>query len=228
MSGSTFSPDGQWMWTGSEWVPAPPTSPPGPNSITSSPIMVQQTELQIAENDKEIRLQQKTLQTITSYTKWTRKFISMKYRIRMPWILFLMFVIPYFVLVIFSTILDPDIKSLIVPLIITVISWSTAISKIIDLRRFNIKNKKKRYSISTFGNKSWIKQLDPMITRYEHLVNWTYSNQNAEIKRKLMHVEIEFKRLLKARRRSQALIAVAAGVAVGAAAKGLSQARSRK
>ena len=72
------------------------------------------------------------------------------------------------------------------------------------------------------------KQLDPMITRYEHLVNWTYSNQNAEIKRKLMHVEIEFKRLLKARRRSQALIAVAAGVAVGAAAKGLSQTTSRK
>ena len=26
MSGPTFSPDGQWMWNGSEWIPAPPSS----------------------------------------------------------------------------------------------------------------------------------------------------------------------------------------------------------
>jgi len=26
MTGPTFSPDGQWMWTGDEWIPAPPTS----------------------------------------------------------------------------------------------------------------------------------------------------------------------------------------------------------
>lgn len=26
MTGSNFSPDGQWMWNGSEWIPAPPTS----------------------------------------------------------------------------------------------------------------------------------------------------------------------------------------------------------
>ena len=24
----TISPDGKWMWTGAEWIPAPPTSPP--------------------------------------------------------------------------------------------------------------------------------------------------------------------------------------------------------
>ena len=24
----TISPDGKWMWTGTEWIPAPPTSPP--------------------------------------------------------------------------------------------------------------------------------------------------------------------------------------------------------
>ena len=26
MSDPIFSPDGQFMWTGSEWIPAPPTS----------------------------------------------------------------------------------------------------------------------------------------------------------------------------------------------------------
>jgi hypothetical protein len=26
MTGPTFSPDGQWMWTGDEWIPAPPKS----------------------------------------------------------------------------------------------------------------------------------------------------------------------------------------------------------
>ena len=28
MSMGTISPDGKWMWTGTEWIPAPPTSPP--------------------------------------------------------------------------------------------------------------------------------------------------------------------------------------------------------
>ena len=26
MTGPTFSPDGKWMWNGSEWIPAPPQS----------------------------------------------------------------------------------------------------------------------------------------------------------------------------------------------------------
>ena len=28
MSKGTISPDGKWLWTGAEWIPAPPTSPP--------------------------------------------------------------------------------------------------------------------------------------------------------------------------------------------------------
>ena len=31
MSGPTYSPDGKHMWTGSEWIPAPPTSEPEPS-----------------------------------------------------------------------------------------------------------------------------------------------------------------------------------------------------
>ena len=30
MTSPTFSPDGQWMWNGNEWIPAPPTS----NTVT--------------------------------------------------------------------------------------------------------------------------------------------------------------------------------------------------
>ena len=28
MSKSVLSPDGHWLWTGEEWVPAPPKTPP--------------------------------------------------------------------------------------------------------------------------------------------------------------------------------------------------------
>lgn len=35
MADATFSPDGRWLWTGSQWVPAPPTAPPiQPSSIS--------------------------------------------------------------------------------------------------------------------------------------------------------------------------------------------------
>ena len=40
MSKGILSPDGLWMWTGTEWIPAPPTSPPpsvpAPSSNTQS------------------------------------------------------------------------------------------------------------------------------------------------------------------------------------------------
>ena len=34
MSGPTFSPDGHWMWDGTNWIPAPPKDPP-PQSTTA-------------------------------------------------------------------------------------------------------------------------------------------------------------------------------------------------
>jgi len=43
MSKGILSPDGLWMWTGTEWIPAPPTSPPPmppsmPNPAISQPV----------------------------------------------------------------------------------------------------------------------------------------------------------------------------------------------
>jgi tetratricopeptide (TPR) repeat protein len=35
MADPIFSPDGKWMWTGSEWIPAPPSSASGANSTTN-------------------------------------------------------------------------------------------------------------------------------------------------------------------------------------------------
>lgn len=37
MTGPTFSPDGKWMWSGSEWIPAPPQSDVLPESAVNSP-----------------------------------------------------------------------------------------------------------------------------------------------------------------------------------------------
>ena len=31
MPGQILSPDGNWLWTGSEWIPAPPQNPPQTN-----------------------------------------------------------------------------------------------------------------------------------------------------------------------------------------------------
>ena len=236
MSGSTFSPDGQWMWTGTEWVPAPPTIPSGSTSIVNSPIMVQQTELQIAKEYGENRLQQETLQEITSFTDWTNIFISSEYRKRGMWIRFLMIGIPFIGFLIGLTIAVNWVEEYddfwttvnSIAIFCSIISWPIAFKKFMSRRDFNKENGKKTYSIGIFGSKSWTKQLDPMITKYEHLVNWTHSKQDVETKRKLMATEIELNRLLKARRRSQVLTTVAAGVAVGVVAKGFSQATGRK
>ena len=236
MSGSTFSPDGQWMWTGTEWVPAPPTSPSGSTSIVNSPIMVQQTELQIAKEYGENRLQQETLQEMTSFTDWTNIFISSEYRKRGMWIRFLMIGSPFIGFLIGLTIavnwIGPLYESWTtvnsIAIFCSIICWPIGFKKFLSRRNFDKENAKKTYSVGIFGRKSWTKQLDPMITKYEHLVNWTHGKQDVETKRKLMAIEIELNRLLKARRRSQVLTTVAAGVAVGAVAKGFSQATGRK
>ena len=41
MSGPVFSPDGKWMWTGSEWIPSPPgmNTEVGMNAISDSVVM---------------------------------------------------------------------------------------------------------------------------------------------------------------------------------------------
>ena len=236
MSGSTFSPDGQWMWTGTEWVPAPPTSSLSSNSMGEPQITVLQTELQIAREYGENRLQQETLQEITSFTDWTNKFISSDFSKRAMWIRFLIFFGPLVGFLIGLTIAlnwveeydDLWITVNSIALFCSIISWFAAFKRFKVLREFGKENGKKTYSIRIYGRKSWTKQLDPMITKFEHLVNWTHGKQDVETKRKLMDIEIELKRLLKVRGRAQVLTAVVAGVAVGAAAKGFSQATGRK
>lgn len=242
MSGSTFSPDGQWMWTGTEWVPAPPTSSLSSNSMGDPQITILQTELQIAREYGENRLQQETLQEITSFTDWTNIFISSEYRKRsmpMKSVLILSPVIGFFIIwAVFVLVVGTvgvqsydllDYESFqISVLLFLLINWSIAFKMFTNLREFGKENGKKTYSIHIYGHKSWTKQLDPMITKFEHLVNWTHGKQDVETKRKLMDIEIELKRLLKVRGRAQVLTAVVAGVAVGAAAKGFSQATGRK
>jgi hypothetical protein len=204
--------------------------------------MVQQTELQIAREYGENRLQQETLQEITSFTDWTNIFISSEYRKRGMWIRFLIIGSPFIcflisvalvVALVDAGLVDEDggtipLTLLGITLLSAIISWFAAFKKFMSRRDFNKENAKNTYSVGIFGSKSWTKQLDPMITKYEHLVNWTHSKQDVETKRKLMATEIELNRLLKARRRSQVLTTVAAGVAVGVVAKGFSQATGRK
>ncbi len=44
MAETVFSPDGKWMWTGDEWVPAPPTGPTQSNTIDNPHVDIQDVE----------------------------------------------------------------------------------------------------------------------------------------------------------------------------------------
>ena len=205
----TYSEDGKWMWTGSEWIPAPPS-----DNIENRQI-INETVNQIAVDTGEIRLQQETLHEIVSITEWTNKFVSKEYKIKEIKIVF--GVIAPFYGSLFYLLLNNDGDSTFLWAIIlgllSVLGLYIGIKSLRSQIIFNKEHDKKRYSLGHLSSKSWIKQLDPMITRYEHLINWTSNNPNAEFQRKLMEIEIELTRLIKKRRMSQVLTAAVVGVA---------------
>ena len=41
MADPIYSPDGKFMWSGSEWIPAPPTSEPEPQSPSEQTLNMQ-------------------------------------------------------------------------------------------------------------------------------------------------------------------------------------------
>jgi len=46
MTDPIISPDGKWMWTGSEWIPAPPTSAP----VADSNLNLEQLDLDFGDD----------------------------------------------------------------------------------------------------------------------------------------------------------------------------------
>jgi len=51
MSTPTFSPDGKWMWNGTEWIPSPPTSSQSPQSVNVSDSILS-GELNVNQNQQ--------------------------------------------------------------------------------------------------------------------------------------------------------------------------------
>ena len=51
MSKSVLSPDGHWLWTGEEWVPAPPKAPPNAveNAIEEIEEIAEQNNISVQE-----------------------------------------------------------------------------------------------------------------------------------------------------------------------------------
>lgn len=223
MTETVFSPDGHWMWTGNEWVPAPPSAPVLSNAVGNSQV------IQNVDNSEEIQLQKKTLTEILQFTEWTSTFLSRSYSNReaktlLP-LFFLSPVLFFFAFVFHSESTETDLA-----VILGLLGLASIIFGIKSLRgqiTFNKENDKKRYSMASglFGSgifapkKSWIHQIDSMITKYEHLTNWLQQNANAEIRQQLMLIEIELTRLMKKRRISQVIAGVAAGALVSAAVK---------
>ena len=51
MAESIFSPDGKWMWTGSDWIPAPDLLPPADfnsRNVVGGDVNITITTLQIS------------------------------------------------------------------------------------------------------------------------------------------------------------------------------------
>ena len=232
MSEPVFSPDGQWMWTGSEWVPAPPSTPAAQNENANSHLIVQNSI-----NSEEIDLQKKTLGEILEFTNWTSKFLSKDYSKKELRLVFLLLALPIFIIP-YTMVLSqnvpelPDskafkISALVILGVMEIGSIFLGIKLLLNQISFNKENDKKKYNRAAglFGsgilapNDSWILELDPVITKYEHLNNWLYQNNNAEMLQKLVEIEIELKRLVKKRGTSQVITAIAAGAAISAAAK---------
>ena len=232
MTETVFSPDGHWMWTGGEWVPAPPTSPIQSNTIDNPHIDIQGVDSHSVVDSEEIKLQRETLQEILLFTEWTNTFISKNYSNRKSkWQLLALLALPLLgISQLFLFAPSPPANSFLWAIILGllgVLSLYMSIKSLKLLIIFKKENGSKRYSMASglFGSgifapsRSWIHQLDSMITKYEHLTNWISRNANAEIQRRLMEIEIELTRLIKARRMSQVLTGVVVGAAATAALK---------
>jgi hypothetical protein len=50
-----YSPDGQYMWTGKEWIPAPPVNPSNQSSIQDSVVMGDVTTIMNVGNTAEVK-----------------------------------------------------------------------------------------------------------------------------------------------------------------------------
>lgn len=232
MAETVFSPDGKWMWTGDEWVPAPPTGPTQSNTIDNPHVDIQDVESHNVVDSEEIKLQRKTLQDILLFTEWTSIFLSKDYQkmnSKAKGLIALTFPLLVFS-VMFSIAPSPPANSFLWTTILGLLGVLSLYIGIKSLRVviiFNKENDIKRYSMASgvlgsgifAPSKSWIHQLDSMITKYEHLTNWVSHNANAEIQRELMGIEIELTRLIKKRRMSKVLAGVVVGAAASAALK---------
>ena len=53
MADPIFSPDGKWMWTGSEWIPAPPTSAPASDSTINLEDSMMSGNVNVGQNSND-------------------------------------------------------------------------------------------------------------------------------------------------------------------------------
>ena len=53
MSDPIFSPDGKWMWTGSEWIPAPPSSASGADSTINLQDSMMSRDVNVDQNSND-------------------------------------------------------------------------------------------------------------------------------------------------------------------------------
>ena len=53
MADPIFSPDGKWMWTGSEWIPAPPSAALDANSIINLEDSMMSGNVNVVQNSND-------------------------------------------------------------------------------------------------------------------------------------------------------------------------------
>jgi len=53
MTDQMLSPDGKWMWTGSEWIPAPPSSTSGADSTINLEDSIMSGDVKVEQNSND-------------------------------------------------------------------------------------------------------------------------------------------------------------------------------
>ena len=53
MADPIFSPDGKWMWTGSEWIPAPPSSASSADSTINLQDSMMSGDVKVDQNSND-------------------------------------------------------------------------------------------------------------------------------------------------------------------------------
>lgn len=106
----TLSPDGQWLWNGSEWIPAPPTSSPSTVSVDKETNVINEPSSETLESEaQQVAMQQPATKLELAPASASNKILNTKIIGGILISILLLGSIAFFLLVEESEVENPDI-----------------------------------------------------------------------------------------------------------------------